>query len=427
MLQDYLIGLQATVNQGDAREESYYHHLASLIRRFAEANNLMKTDIIILPKNTDAGNPDFRIWDGKNHITGYIEAKDPSVKNLDRIEETQQLKRYRDTFPNVILTNFYEFRLYRNGEMIKKTTVGRAAIALKLKTAPPVEHFAEFEDLLNTFFSFSLPKVTNARALASGLAKRTRFLRDEVVSIEIADEEKKGKKDILGFYKAFKKYLINPLTQKTVADLYSQTIAYGLFAARTRSLNGFNRKLAFDYIPQTIGILKDIFRFISLGDPPKSLQVIIDDIAEILNVTDVNSILQVYFSEGKGDDPIIHFYETFLSVYDPSIRDMRGVYYTPEPVVKHIVRAVHRILKTHFDIAVGLADDKVTLLDPAGGTLTFPAEAVKTAQIIGDEKIYCRIITAIFKTIEMQNTWTKFLPALKNLQFNIICQHHGKN
>lgn len=379
MIQDFLDSLQTTVNQGDAREESYYLHLGSLIKNFAAAKNLNKADITILPKKTEAGNPDFRIWDGGNHITGYIEAKDPSVKNLDRVEETLQLRRYRETFPNLILTNFYEFRLYRNGEMIKKATIGRASVALKLKTAPPAEQLSEFEDLLNAFFSFSLPKVTNARSLATELAKRTRFLRDEVVSIEIAEEEKKGKKAILGFYEAFKKYLISALTQQTFADLYSQTIAYGLFAARTRSVNGFNRKLAFDYIPQTIGILKDIFRFISLGDPPKPLQVIIDDIAEILDVTDVNRILQDYFTEGKGDDPIIHFYETFLSVYDPSIRDKRGVYYTPEPVVKHIVKAVHQLLKTRFDIPDGLADEQVTLLDPAGGTLTFPAEAVKTA------------------------------------------------
>jgi len=379
MLNEYLNNLQDTINQGDAREESYYIHLERMIQAFARIKIQNKIDITILPKKTEAGNPDFRIWDGGNHITGYIEAKDPSTKNLNRIEDTPQLCRYRETFPNVILTNFYEFRLYRDGEMIKKATIGRSSIALKLKTAPPVENQADFNDLFYTFFSFSLPCVRNAQSLATELAKRTRFLRDEVVSIEIADEERKGKKAITGFYEAFKKYLISTLTHQSFADLYSQTIAYGLFAARTRSENGFNRKLAFDYIPHTIGILKDIFRFISLGDPPKSLQVIIDDIAEILNVTDVKKILGDYFSEGKGDDPIIHFYETFLSVYDPSIRDKRGVYYTPQPVVKHIVGTVHQILKTHFDIPDGLADKKVTLLDPAGGTLTFPAEAVKIA------------------------------------------------
>jgi type I restriction-modification system DNA methylase subunit len=379
MLKDYLNRIQDTVNKGDAREESYYSHLDSLIKDFAIENGIKKIDVTILPKKTEAGNPDFRVWDGKNHITGYIEAKDPSVDNLDRIEESEQLTRYRSTFPNLILTNFYEFRLYRDSELVKKVTIGRQRIAQKLRTAPPVENEKEFNDLLSTFFSFSLPQVRNARALAQELAKRTRFLRDEVVSIEMADEEKKGKKDILGFYEAFRKYLIGTLTEQSFADLYSQTITYGLFAARTRSDNTFNRELAFRFIPNTIGILRDVFRFISLEDPPKPLQVIVDDIAEVLGVADVNKILQDYYHEGKGKDPIVHFYETFLTAYDPTIREKRGVYYTPEPVVSYIVRSVHQVLKTHFGIADGLAGENVTLLDPAAGTLTFPAEAVKLA------------------------------------------------
>ena len=379
MLKEYLNNIQYSINQGDAREESYYILLDSLIRNFANKNKIKKIDITILPKKTEAGNPDFRVWDGSNHITGYIEAKDPSVTNLDRIENSEQLKRYRHTFPNVILTNFYEFRLYRDGELLKKALVGRPVNAKELKTAPPVENEAGFYDLFNTFFSFSLPHVRNAKSLALELAKRTRFLRDEVISIEIAEEGRKGKKAILGFYEAFKKYLIGTLTEQSFADLYSQTITYGLFAARSRSNGSFNRELAFKYIPNTIGILRDVFRFISLEEPPKPLQIIVDDIAEVLNVTDVNKILQDYYREGKGKDPIIHFYETFLTAYDPSIREKRGVYYTPEPVVGYIVRSINQILKTHFQISDGLAGENITLLDPAGGTLTFPAEAIKVA------------------------------------------------
>ncbi len=379
MLKQYLNNLQSTINKGDAREESYYKHLEDLILKFADISKTKKISVTILPKKTEAGNPDFRVWDGKNHITGYIEAKDPSVTNLDVIQETEQLKRYRDTFPNVILTNFYEFRLYRDGELIKTAAIARPFIAKKLSTVPPLENEDSFIDLFNTFFSFSLPQVRSAKTLALELAKRTKFLRDEVVSIELAERGKTGKKTILGFYEAFKQYLIGTLTEQTFADLYSQTITYGLFAARTRSDNSFNRELAFKYIPNTIGILRDVFRFISLEEPPKSLQVIVDDIAEVLNVADVNKILHDYYREGKGKDPIVHFYETFLTAYDPSIREKRGVYYTPEAVVGYIVRSIHQILKTHFNLADGLASSQVTLLDPAGGTLTFPAEALKLA------------------------------------------------
>ncbi|MDP2208570.1 MAG: type ISP restriction/modification enzyme [Bacteroidota bacterium] len=379
MLKNYLENLQHTINKGNAREESFYKHLEKLLLDFAVANKIKNVDITILPKKTDAGNPDFRVWDGKNHITGYIEAKEPSVENLSYIEDTGQLQRYLNTFPNIILTNFYEFRLYRDGELIAKTSIGRSKIARKLQTAPPVENENEFYDLLNLFFSFSLPKINSAKTLAVELAKRTRFLKDEVVSIELEEEEKTGRKTILGFYEAFKKYLIGTLTKEQFADLYSQTLTYGLFAARTRANSDFNRELAFKFIPNTIGILKDVFRFISLGDPPKSLQIIIEDITEVLKVTDVKKILHDYYTEGKGKDPIIHFYETFLTAYDPSIREKRGVYYTPEPVVGYIVRSINQILKTHFDLYDGLANENVTLLDPAGGTLTFPAEAIKIA------------------------------------------------
>jgi len=379
MLKQYLKNLQNTINQGDAREESYYKHLENLILDFTQANKIKKVSVTILPKKTEAGNPDFRVWDGKNHITGYIEAKDPSVTNLDTIQETEQLLRYRNTFPNVILTNFYEFRLYRDGELIKTASIARPVIAKKLSVVPPLENEDQLIDLLNAFFSFSLPQVRTAKNLAVELAKRTKFLRDEVVGIELAEYGKAGKKTILGFYEAFKKYLIGTLTEQSFADLYSQTIAYGLFAARTRADNSFNRELAFKYIPNTIGILRDVFRFISLEEPPKPLEVIVDDIAEVLNVSDVNKILHDYYHEGKGKDPIVHFYETFLTAYDPTVRERRGVYYTPEPVVSYIVRSIHQLLKTHFNLADGLASHQVTLLDPAGGTLTFPAEALKIA------------------------------------------------
>jgi hypothetical protein len=378
-LKSYLRSLTKTFQRGDAREESYYGHLESLIRNYAERQAIKDIDVTILPKKTEAGNPDFRVWDGKNHITGYIEAKDPSVTNLDYIEGTEQLKRYLSTFPNVILTNFYEFRLYRDGQRMTQAMIGRPVIARKLKTAPPVENVEQFKELFDLFFSFSLPKVQSARSLAIELAKRTRFLRDEVIAVEMEETDSKGHKQIIGFYEAFRKYLIATLTEKQFADLYAQTITYGLFAARTRAQGEFNRRLAFDYIPRTIGILRDVFRFISLEEPPKSLQIIVDDIAEILHVADTNKILHEYQRTGKGKDPIIHFYETFLVTYDPEIRERRGVYYTPEPVVGYIVRSIHTILKTRFYLTDGLASEEVKLLDPAGGTLTFPAEAIRLA------------------------------------------------
>lgn len=379
MLKAYLKKIADTSKQGDAREESYYPVLKELLEEYSNSTGKKKAHVTVLPKKTEAGNPDFRVWDGKQHITGYIEAKDPSIENLDKIEETEQLKRYLNTFPNLILTNFLEFRLYRNGVLIDKALIGRPFWISKVKTTPPVEKESELLQIFEKFFSFSIPKVYDAKNLAIELAKRTRFLKDEVIAQVLKEEEQTGKGFIRNFYKAFKDYLISSLTEDEFSDLYAQTITYGLFAARTRSENGFNRKLAYYNIPETIGILRDVFQFISLGSLPQPMEWIIDDISEILSVADINKILHQYFHEGKGKDPVVHFYETFLSEYDPKTRAMRGVYYTPEPVVSYIVRSLHSILKEQFKRPDGLASNTVTVLDPAAGTLTFLAESAKLA------------------------------------------------
>jgi hypothetical protein len=376
MLKTYMKKICEITSRGDATEQSYYSTLEELLKSYAESTGKKNIATTTIPKTTEAGNPDFRVWDGKRSIVGYIEAKAPTIDHLDQIETTDQLKRYLHTFPNLILTNFFEFRLYRHGALIDKALIGRPFIAQKLKTAPPVEKEHEFSQLLEKYFSFSLPRIYDAKNLAIELAKRTRFLRDEVV----AEELKSGKqKHISGFYEAFTKYLIPSLTHEEFADLYSQTVTYGLFAACTRAENGFNRKLAYTYIPHTIGILKDVFKFISLEEPPQQMEWIIDDISEVLAVTDVNRILHQYFHKGKGKDPIIHFYETFLAEYDPQTREKRGVYYTPEAVVSYIVHSLHHLLKDRVGKPEGLASPSVTLLDPAAGTLTFLAEAAKQA------------------------------------------------
>ncbi len=379
MLKDYLKRITEIALLGDDREESYYSTLESLLKEYAESTGNPEIKITTLPKKTEAGNPDFRIWDGQQHIVGYIEAKSPKIGDLDNIEQTEQLRRYINTFPNVILTNFLEFRLYRNGTLVDSVRIGKAFIIYQLGKVPPVENEAEFFALLDRFLSYSFPRVYDARSLAIELAKRTRFLRDEVVTQELREENSSGKPNLSGFYEAFCKFLIGGLSQYEFADLYSQTITYGLFAARTRSEDKFNRKLAYDYIPQTIGILRDVFQFISLGTLPPPMEWIIDDISEVLAVTDVYKILDDYFRQGKGSDPIVHFYETFLAEYDPKTRERRGVYYTPEPVVSYIVSSLQKILKTHFTRPEGLAQNNVTVLDPAAGTLTFLAEATKLA------------------------------------------------
>jgi len=369
----YLDSLFALAQRGDAREESHYPALEDLLKDLAQAQG-RAIQVTVLPKPTEAGNPDFRVWDGSHQVIGYIEAKAPGAK-LDQVETSEQLQRYLHTFPNVILTDFYEFRLYRNGTLLERALLARPFIAQTVKAKPPAEQVQALIHLFETFFSFALPPSFTAEDLARELARRTRFLRDEVIRPELAQ----GQGPVYGFYQAFQKYLIAGLTEEQFADLYAQTITYGLFAARTRAQNAFNRQVAYALIPPTIGILRDVFQFISLGQPSPQMEAIVDDIAAVLNAADVQAILTQYYQQGKGDDPILHFYETFLAEYDPETREKRGVYYTPQPVVRYIVRAVHDLLKRRFGLDDGLADKRVTLLDPAAGTLTFPAEAIQLA------------------------------------------------
>ncbi|MBE9582278.1 MAG: DNA methyltransferase, partial [Proteobacteria bacterium] len=120
------------------------------------------------------------MWNGQDRITGYIEAKKPNEENLDHVASTNQLERYRKTFPNLILTNFFEFLLYRNGHLVDRVLAARPFVLHKLGTVPPVEKGEDLFKLLEKFFSFSLPKSYSAETLAVELAKRTRFLRDVV-------------------------------------------------------------------------------------------------------------------------------------------------------------------------------------------------------------------------------------------------------
>jgi len=369
MLKSYLKKILEVARQGDAREESYYPVLKDLLNEYSISTNKKNIHITILPKKTEAGNPDFRVWDGKQRIVGYIEAKTPD-RNLDDVEKTEQVERYKTTFPNFVLTNFFEFRLFRNGLMVDKVRIADPMIIHSLKGTPFVENEEQIENFLEKFFSFSFPRITSAETLAMELAKRTRFLRDEVIAEEMREEERNGMGQILGFYEAFQKYLIRGLTKEDFADLYSQTITYGLFTSRMRCGKNFNRRLAFDNVPHTIGILREMFRYISLEDLPPQLEWIADDISSVL----VNIEEKIF---EKEKDPVYHFYETFLAKYDPEKKERRGEYYTPKPVISYIVRSIDLILKEKFGLEDGLANENVTILDPAGGTLTFLAEAIK--------------------------------------------------
>ena len=372
----------------DFREESFYPAIKILIEECSRIFPMQTgAGVLVLPKKTEAGIPDFRI--GKNgEIVGYIEAKPPDA-NLREIEDSEQLKRYRDSLPNLISTNFLEFRLYRYGSPIDKVEVGRHFTLQSLRFPPVPEKLDLFYELLDKFFSFSTPDIQKSSDLSVSLAKRTRFL-EHILQEELSKENE----EVTRLFKAFQEELIEGLTKERFADLYAQTITYGLFAARMKVNNGFNRETAWKFIPESLPLLKEIFYSMMGPHFPESLSWIVDDISQVLEKADVPSILKEFKTTRWDEDPVIHFYETFLATYNPKERERLGVYYTPLPVVSYIVRSIHQLLKEKFGKSEGLATRDVTLLDPAAGTLTFVVQAIKQVQRELEEKKKQGLVTS---------------------------------
>ena len=387
-LASYFKEIHKIYTGGDFREESFYSSLKSLIEECCKLFRIeAEASVLILPKKTEAGIPDFRI--GKNgEIVGYIEAKSPDA-NLRETEDSQQLKRYRDSLPNLILTNFLQFRLYRNGDLIDNVEVGRQFTLQRVKYPPVPEKLDLFYELLQKFFSFSTPRIQKSSDLSIELAKRTRFL-EHILQEELSRENE----EVTRYYKAFRQELIETLTKERFADLYAQTITYGLFAARMKVQNGFKRETAWKFIPEGLPLLKEIFYSMTGPHFPESLTWIVDDISQILEKADISSILKEFKTTRWEEDPVIHFYETFLATYNPAERQRLGVYYTPLPVVSYIVRSIHKLLKGKFGKSEGLATSDVTLLDPAAGTLTFIVQAIKEVKRELEEKKKEGLITS---------------------------------
>jgi hypothetical protein len=353
LFQGYLERISGMERRGEAREESFYRPFADLLEGYAEHRGWRDSQVLILPRKTNGCLLDLQVR-RREGIVGYVEAK-PLGTDLTRIAETEQLERYRAAFPNLLLTNFRELRLYRGRELAARAEIGRA-------DAGP---------LLDLFWDFAPPATTSAAELAPRMALRTRILADRIR--ERLDEDA----DLQGFYEAFSEHLLAGLTREGFADLYAQTLAYGLLAARWQARDRFDRRIAAESVPANSGLLRDAFRYISLADPSPQVAWIVDEIVDLLAHSSVREMLER--SGRRGRDPVLDFYETFLRCYDAGLRRRRGVYYTPPELVSYAVRSVHRLLRTRLGWRDGLADPRVSLLDPAAGTLTFVVEAIRCA------------------------------------------------
>ncbi|MBA3631494.1 MAG: N-6 DNA methylase [Acidobacteria bacterium] len=374
----YLKEIEKAFQSKIATEHTYRHSLISLIESFG--NDI---EAINEPKRRTFGAPDYVIR--KREIPlGYIEAKDVG-KDLDKLDkrEKEQLKKYLDSLNNIIYTNYLDFRWYVRGEVVQTITLAEFDANGNLQ--PKADAEIGLTNLFKEFLNKHIETVATPKELAKRMASITRLIR-QTIEKALADEETTKQQTLHEQFESFKKTLLPNLDDKGFADLYSQTIAYGLFTARCfDNKPPFTRQEAAYLVPKTNPFLRDTFDRIAGIHLDERITWAVDDLAELLNRTDISAILQDFGKRTRQEDPVVHFYETFLSEYDPKLRETRGVYYTPEPVVSYIVRSVDKILQTDFGLSKGLADSsklddgshRVLILDPATGTGTFLYNVIK--------------------------------------------------
>ncbi|MFO0477635.1 MAG: type ISP restriction/modification enzyme [Bacteroidota bacterium] len=391
-VQQYIDNINSAFKRGNATEHTYRGDLKQLIESIVK--DIAATNE---PKRQSCGAPDY-ILTKKDIPVGFIEAKDVGDKDLEGNKKTgnkEQFDRYKASLNNLIFTDYIDFHLYREGQFITKIAIAEIQNG-KIVALP--NNFSSFENLLKDFCTHISQSIKSSKKLAEMMAGKARLLSEVIEKALTSDETNQEDSTLKDQMNAFKEILIHDITPKGFADVYAQTIAYGMFAARLHdpTLPTFSRQEASELIPKSNPFLRKLFGYIAGPDIDDRIKWIVDSLVEIFLACNVAEILKNYGKTTKMEDPIIHFYETFLSEYDPKLRKARGVWYTPAPVVNFIVRAVDDILKTEFDLPQGLADTsktkikvnlqgkqveqevhKVQILDPATGTGTFLAEVVK--------------------------------------------------
>lgn len=400
-LEKYIENINQRYKLGNATEHTFRGDLQQLLESM-----LPEIRATNEPKRQKCGAPDYILT--KNDIpVGFIEAKDIGDKDLEGNKKSgnkEQFDRYKASLNNLIFTDYLDFHIYQDGNFIIKIAVAEV-IGNEIKPIP--KNFEIFTDLIKDFTTHAGQTIKSSKRLAEMMAGKARLLSDVIERSLTSDETHEEDSTLKEQMIAFKDILIHDITPKGFADVYAQTIAYGMFAARLYdpTLKNFSRQEAAELIPKSNPFLRKLFGYIAGPDIDDRIKWIVDNLSEIFLACNVEEILKNYGESTKMEDPIIHFYENFLAEYDPKLRKARGVWYTPAPVVNFIVRAVDDILKTEFDLPKGLADSsktkvnlntqtpdkrsstgykqiekefhKVQVLDPATGTGTFLAEVVK--------------------------------------------------
>jgi hypothetical protein len=350
-LQTYLETVAVHLQGGNATEHTYRPALQQLL-------NALLPDLRVTnePRRLECNSPDFEIANGVVPI-GYIEAKIINT-DLDKTQQSEQLQRYFKALDNVILTDYLEFRWYvkdlETNLYYAKQTVRLADVAHKEKLIVHADSFSAFENLLKNFIEVQSITLRSPEDLAEKMAYIATQMKVSILE-GYQNENKFGK--LHGQLDSFRSVLIDTLTPEEFADMLAQTVCYGLFAAKCSSIGQpFSRLTAIFFVPKTNPLLRDLFNQLAGVDLDDGLVWLVEHLVKVLNHSDIAAILTDFGKRTRQEDPVVHFYETFLRSYNPEIREIRGVYYTPEPVVSYIVRSIDLLLKDKFGLKKGLAD-----------------------------------------------------------------------
>ncbi|WQT27607.1 N-6 DNA methylase [Helicobacter pylori] len=374
MLKEYLESIKDLTLESNelTHRPSLYNLLDSLKDHFNKEFKIEHE-----PKRERGSQPDFRIsYQGLN--IGYIENKRAGT-NLSQLLKSDQILKYLELNPNLMLTDYLNFMWVgkdENNEPLIKKEISVASpdeFSKPLKPNPQTER--DLIELFKSFFNYEAAPITNAKDFATHLSVPTRYLKDALIKYQ-------EKVQVSSIFNNFKEYLYEELSFEDFSDALAQTLTYSLFLAK---LNHPFEKINLDNvrssIPKNFAVIREMADFLKKLDEIKEIQWLLNEILSLINHVDVDSIIK---DLNDDKDPYLHFYETFLSAYDPKLREKKGVYYTPDSVVKFIINALDSLLKTHFkDAPLGLKsaldNENIKLLDFATGTGTFLLEAFRKA------------------------------------------------
>ncbi len=405
-LSQYIDKINTLYKTGNAREHSYRGDLQNLIMAILP-------DVLVTnePARVDCGAPDY-VLTRKDIPIGYIEAKDIGVDLASKTLK-EQFDRYKSGLTNLIFTDYLDFHFYKEGEFVTKIAIAKIENG---SIIPIGNNFDQFSELIRNFALTVSQTIKSPTKLAQMMAGKAKLMADVIEKSLNYDDQAENRSPLKNQMLSFQSMLIHDIDNKAFSDIYAQTIAYGMFAARYHdpTLPTFSRLEAAELIPKSNPFLRKLFQDIAGFDLDNRLVWIVDELVNIFLASDVAQIMKNFGKSTKQEDPVVHFYETFLGEYNPALRKARGVWYTPQPVVNFIVRAVDDILKTDFDLPQGLADTsktkvkvdyygkkiekevhKVQILDPATGTGTFLAEVVKHIykRFEGQQGIWSKYVT----------------------------------